>query len=274
VTVRSPSIRVGIGLTAAIAVATTSAPTVFRAQQELDERLVAPFVRELQRAVARDDRNGVAAQIQYPLIVEAGGIRIPIADAAALLQTYDVVFSPALKATLADAAIPARGGATPRQRVTVAGDKAIVGDDLIWIQAVGGALKITRVSPLSAAPSPAPPADRRSSGAVNRPPRRLALQVGQVQLAGVLAPGARDAYVVSAAKNQLLEVRINGVSGRAIVARIMNMKRGAPVDARARDGVRAWSGRVPEDAEYRVDVVRLAPAGDAHLPYVIVVSIR
>jgi hypothetical protein len=48
----------------------------------LDERLAAMFVRELQRAVARDDRAAVSALIQYPLTVFAGGLRIPIPDTA------------------------------------------------------------------------------------------------------------------------------------------------------------------------------------------------
>jgi hypothetical protein len=252
-----------------------SASSVFHTTQEvLDERLVARFLRELQRALARDDRQAVAAQVQYPLIVLAGGIRIPIADAAALIQTYDLVFSPVLKAMLAEAAIPTQRLA-PRYTVAVSGDAAIVGPDLIRIQAVGAVLKITRISPPLAAPAPAAPGERRSSGsAVSREPRRLALQIGQVQLAGALAPGARDAYVVSAAKNQLLEVRINGVSGRDIVARIVNMKSRTPLDARARDGVRTWSGRVPDAADYRIDVVRLVSAGEPRLPYVIVVSMR
>jgi hypothetical protein len=87
-------------------------------------------------------------------------------------------------------------------------------------------------------------------------------------------PGARDAYVVSVKKNQLLEVRIDGVSRRDIVARIINAKNRAPLDARTRDGVRSWTGRVPEDADYHIDVVRLAPAGEPRLPYVIVISMR
>ena len=253
----------------------SASSVVHTTQEVLDERLVARFLRELQRAVARDDRQAVAAQVQYPLIVLADGIRIPIADAATLIQTYDLVFSPALKAMLAEAAIPTQRLAAPRYPVAVAGDAAIVGPDLIRIQPVGAALKITRISPPLAAPAPAAPGDRRSSGStVSREPRRLAFQVGQVQLAGALAPGARDAYVVSAAKNQLLEVRINGVSRRDIVARIVNMKSRTPLDARARDGVRTWSGRVPDAADYRIDVVRLASAGEPRLPYVIVVSMR
>ena len=79
--------------------------------------------------------------------------------------------------------------------------------------------------------------------------------------------------MLSARKNQLLELRVTGVSGRDIVVRIASAESGAPVDARARDGVRTWIGRLPDDGDYRIDVVRLA-AGATELPYVFVISMR
>ena len=271
-----------IGLVAAAAVAvgawdampSSAGAAVHATQDVLDERLVAPFLRELQRAVARDDREAVAAKVQYPLIVFATGMRIPIADAASLIQTYDVVFSPALKAVVAEASLPTRGRTVPKYPVAVVADAVIVGDEVIRIQPVGGTLKVTGVKVPLAPPSALAPAAPSRGAAVSREPRRLGLRVGQTRLSGALAPGARDAYVVSVMKNQLLEVRIDGVSGRAIVARIVNSKNREPLDARARDGVRTWTGRVPEDADYRIDVVRLAPAGEPRLPYVIVISLR
>jgi hypothetical protein len=81
-------------------------------------------------------------------------------------------------------------------------------------------------------------------------------------------------YLLSAMKNQLLEVRINGVSGRDIVARISSVSNRQPLDSRAHDGVRTWIGRLPQDGDYRIDVVRLATAGDSLLPYVMVVSVQ
>ena len=275
--------RIGL-LAAAVAVGAWAAmppsagAAVHATQDVLDERLVAPFLRELQVAVARDNREAVAARVQYPLIVFAAGMRIPIVDAASLIQTYDVVFSPALKAVIAEASLPTRGRTAPKYPVAVVADAVIVGDEVIRIQPVGGALKVTGIKvplapPSALAPAPATPAPSRGA-ATSREPRRLSLRVGQARLSGALAPGARDAYVVSVMKNQLLEVRIDGVSGRAIVARIVNSKNREPLDARARDGVRTWTGRVPEDTDYRIDVVRLAPAGEPRLPYVIVISLR
>jgi hypothetical protein len=124
--------------------------------------------------------------------------------------------------------------------------------------------------PLGAA-SPPPPAAAPRRGA--RQPQRLFLDVGRIQRAGTLAGGERDTYVLSARKNQLLELRVTGVSGRDIVVRIASARSGAPIDERARDGVRTWIGRLPEDGDYRIEVVRLAP-GAIELPYVFVISMR
>ena len=258
--------RQDIGFAAAIAV------TIVVQKSALDDRSISLFVRELQRGVMRDDRPAVSALVQYPLTVFAGGVRIPIHDAAALLQSYDVVFSPALKALIAQAAISPRGGSDSTASVTITADFATIGMDAVRIEPAGGGLKITRITvPLAvSAAGNAPGVSRGAS----RAPQRLLLGVGQIQRAGALDRGERDAYLLSATKNQLLEVRINGVSRRDIVARITSMKRRAPIDARARDGVRTWIGRIPEDGEYRIDVVCLAASGASRLPYLMVVTMR
>ena len=69
-------------------------------------------------------------------------------------------------------------------------------------------------------------------------------------------------------------MRINGVSGRDIVARIADVKSRAPIDSRAREGVRTWIGRIPDDGDYRIEVVRLAGGDAGRLAYVMVVGLR
>jgi len=241
-----------VALTAWAAAGLVVAAGVTAPQSGADDRAAAAFLREVQRDVARDDRRALSALVQYPLTVSAGGVRIPIRDADALLQNYDVVFTPAMKSAIAHATSP-------------------IDLNVLRIEAVGDALRITRMTvPLGAA-SPEPPASaKRPAG---REPQRLFLDVGRIQRAGTLARGDRDTYVLSARKNQLLELRVTGVSGRDIVVRIASARSGAPIDARARDGVRTWIGRLPEDGDYRIDVVRLA-AGATELPYVFVISMR
>ena len=254
------------GLLAALAVTAAGQGAI------LDPRSVATFVRELQQAVARDDRGVVSALVRYPLTVFAGGVRIPISDAASLRQNYDVVFSPALKALIAQAAVSGRASSGSIASVNIAADFATIGNEAVRIERAGEGLKITRITlPLAA---PAPKGEARGGRQGGRQQERLSVDVGRIQRAGALGPGERDVYLLTALKNRLLEVRITGVSGRDIVARISSVKSRAPLDARAQDGVRTWIGRIPEDGDYRLEVVRLAAGGAPRLDYLMTVSVR
>ena len=79
------------------------------------------------------------------------------------------------------------------------------------------------------------------------------------QATGTLAAGETRSYVVWGGQGQLLDVRVDGVRGREILLRVVNARTGAPVDARAGEGVRRWSGRLPAGADYRVDLKRGEP---------------
>jgi hypothetical protein len=279
---RAKSIVLPVGFAAAVAcsAAAPRAPSLLASQAAaparaaLDDRVVTSFLRDLRRAVAGDDRAAVAGLVRYPLMVSVGAVRIPIADAAAMREHYDIVFSPAVKDALAQAAVPGARQPAPRFPLTIAATTATIGD-VIRIERDGDRLAVTGITPpqsASAAPDAVQPGRAAAAGR-RRSPQRLGLDVGRTQRAGTLGSGERDTYLVTATKNQLVEVRINGVNGRDVVARIVNPRTGAPIDARAGDGVRTWTGRMPETGEYRVDVVRLAP-GSAPLAYVIVVSLQ
>ncbi len=199
---------------------------------------------ELQRAIARDDRAAVAALIRYPIVVTAGEVRIPIADAAALAQSYDAVFTPELKAAI-------RSGSAVR-------------DKLIRIATAGGAQKIAGITL---------PAPRR--GAAGGPSRIVpGTQQRPAQLSGSLAQGGSDTYVAYVAKGRLLDARLERVRGRDVVLRVVDANTGKPVDARAGAGARVWTGRVPDSGDYRIEVTREAQAGGELLPYVLAVRVR
>ncbi len=243
-------------------------------QAQVDERSAAAFVRTLQQAVARNDRAAVAAMIRYPLTVFAGGVRIPITDASDLVHSYDAVFSPALKLVIADATMRGRGGAAAAPPIDVDADRVTIAGDAVQVEAIRGRLLITAIhAPLAAS------SNRITSGTATgatrgREPRRIAIGFGRIEHLGSLGPGQRDGYLLSAHRNQVLDVRITGVSGRDVVIELTNTKTRTPIDAKARGGVRTWVGRIPEDADYRIDVVRLAARGSAQLLYTLVVSLR
>jgi hypothetical protein len=266
-----------LGLTAGVpAVAGQSrggAPAV--SPGALDQRLAASFVLELQRGLARDDRAAVAALIAYPLTVYAGGVRIPVRDAAFLFDNYNVVFTPTLKDIVAQARI-ADGGPSARYKIALSPGALSIADDVIEAQSIEGKLKITRITvPLSFPGEEPVAAAPRAETFKPRQPRRIVFGSGlrSAQVSGALAPGGRESYVFSAAKDQWVEVRLDRVPGRAIIAHIVDQKR-AGLDARARAGARIWTGRMPASGEYRIEVERVIPAGAPALPYDLIVTLK
>ena len=198
---------------------------------------------DLQQAVARDDREAVAALIRYPIVVTAGEVRIPIANAAALVDGYDAVFTPELKEAI-------RSGTAVRDR-------------LIRVSDGPGAARIAAITLPAARAASGDPA-RVVPGSTARP----------AQLSGALEPGGTDVYVAYVDKGRLLDVRILRVRGRDVVLRVLHGKTGAPVGSQPAAGSRVWIGRVPESADYAIEVRRTARGADAALPYVLVVTRR
>jgi hypothetical protein len=208
---------------------------------------------ELQRAVARDDRQAVAALIQYPLTIAVSGMRIPIPDSAALVKSYDAVFTPEIKAAIRD-------GSAIRNKV-------------IQVTSVGGAVKISRIASL---PPSGADANRAAARSTPSTPRRLTFGTPQqlAQATGALPAGASDAFVVYVEKGKLLEARIDRVREQDVVLKVVDGKTGTPLDEKAGAGARTWIGRVPESADYRIDVSRGAQATGQSLTYLLVVRKR
>jgi hypothetical protein len=208
---------------------------------------------ELQRAIRGDDRQAVAALIQYPITIATAGIRIPIHDSASMIKSFDAVFTPELKAAIRDG--------------------SAIRDGLVQVTSVQGVFKITGISPAYGSRGGGAPA--AAARATPRGPRRVTFGTMETaQLSGSLARGDSDAFIVAVEKGGLLEARIDGVPGRDIVLKVVDAKTGKPVDARAAAGARAWTGRAPESADYRIDVTRLAAQGGEFLAYVLVVRRR
>jgi hypothetical protein len=275
-----------LAIVAAVAMATPAGPTSVQtdsAGQSLasDPALLEPFLRELQRAVAADNRKAVAALVEYPITVFIGGVRVPMRDAAALTEHYDQIFTAELKRIIAGAVVPGRGRPGPAYAIDATPDGFSIAA-VISIRRTPAAPRITQITVprlvpgTASAGSPVAPAASRSIRSRPAEPRRLVFRAGQrsTQFSGTLGPEETDSYVVWAPKGQLIEVRIDGVRGRDIVARLLDQKGETPIDGRTGAGVRTWTGRVPASADYRIDVQRVTPTGDAALPYRLVVTLR
>ena len=250
-----------------------------------DDRIVDEFLAQLRSTSARDDRRSVATLIEYPVVVLIGGLRVPVHNAAALVEHYDLIFTPELKEIIAQTGAPeSRSRTIAESPVAVTSDSVVIGRNAIVIKPVSGSVKITAITvPPPAKPSStggAPPVERtsarRARPARQQDVRRILFRAGQssTRFSGALGERQTDSYVVWAKQGQLLEIRIDGVQGRDVVARVRHAANQAPVDGRAAEGARVWTGRVAADADYRIEVVRLAPGGPSTLPYMLVVSVR
>jgi hypothetical protein len=226
------------------------------------------FLSALQRAVARHDRAAVAGLFEYPAMIITSGARIPVLDRASMARLFAVAFPPEMQGVVAMARLSGAGGSAPEYRVTVAGDSLTIGRSLIWAHRTGGRYRIVRIMvpsgwvTIGAASAPAPP-------------QRILVRPGQSALfSGTLRPFEVQSYVITVGTGQRLQLRLDGFAGRDVVMRVVDRRTGIPVDAAASDGTRVWSTQVIDAADYRIDVVRLAPEGKPQPLYVLAVTLR
>jgi hypothetical protein len=231
--------------------------SLLSAAPALEARLDA-FLVELQRASAKDDRRAIAAMVEYPLTVFAGGWNIPVKDRATFLQSYDAFFTEDVKDAIA--------AASAKQRIEPTAAFLPIGK-VLRVKPVGGTFRIVAIV--------MPPPGHKLRAA-RRDTTRVSFSAHQdaALFTGSLAVGEHESYLVRAKRNELLEVRIEGIVGRSVVGRVLDAETGVPVDARAREGTRVWAGRVPTAGDYRIDVVRTLSAGDPVLIYRLSVSLR
>lgn len=241
----------------------------------------ATFLSTLQRNLLRDDRPAVAAMIHYPITVRSGTLRIPFQNVSELIEGYDLVFTPGLKDAVAQTTMP---GQPSRGRFTagINPQGLLIGNGVILAEPADGGYKITRIALVlepaaagTATPSaPLPGATPKSSRST---PQRITIggRARMGQASGSLEPNETRSYLVWAGQGQMFDVRVDGVRGREIIVRVYNAKTGAPVDARAAEGLRRWAGRVAIASDYRIEVVRTTPANDEPAPrYVLVVTVQ
>lgn len=212
------------------------------------------FVASLQQAIARNDRAAVAGMVRYPIEVQAGGLQIPVTDAASFLRLYDSVMGPAVR----QAVTGARIGADARAPITLGG--------AVTVGSVQGGFRITAI--------------KVPIGAQAKPPgemieRHLTFRVGQpTQVSGTLEPGGTDRFIFHAVRGAYVEIRLTGVPGRSVLVRLLDAGSGKAVDARADTGTRVWTGRLAADGNYRIEVVRQPDSGKEPLIYTVAVALK
>lgn len=261
-----------------LVVTTGQAQSPFAIAGVTDARQVVTFLAELQRASRTGDRSAVAALIHYPVVVMIGGLRVPFTDAAALLERYDEIFTPALLDAIARADAAVDRPQPGRVPITVTADGLFIGPNALLIKLAGQQLRITSIV-VPAPDAGASPASR--SGTITRAgrrqePRRVGVRAGPrpTRFSGALLPGAADSYMLWVSKGQLLEARLERVGSGSAVLRVVHARTGTPLNPRAPDGARVIFGRAPENADYRIDVRRTGGGEITPIPYILSLSLR
>lgn len=223
-----------------------------------DDRSAERFFAALQAASDRGDRAAIAAMVQYPIKIPVSGWIIPVVDRATFVTSFDAFFTEEIKDLVAEAAAT--------RRSLKPGDVISLGHGALRVMRVNGRFRIIGIAP--------PPPSRKVRGA-RRGTTAVSFRTGESSAAstGTLAAGEHERYVVRASRNELLEVRVERVRGRDIVARVFDAATGSPLDPR-QEGARVWTGRVPATGDYLIDVMRAKPAGEPVLTYWLTISLR
>jgi hypothetical protein len=217
------------------------------------------FLADLSAAADRNDRVAIAAMVQYPIKTFISGWVIPIADRTTFITSFDAFFTDEIKDLVADAAA--------HPHAVKPNDVIVLGHGALRATRINGRYKIIGIVP--------PPASKKVRGA-RRGVTTVGFRTGESSAGytGTLASGEHESYLVKVSRNELLDVRIERVQGRDIVARVLDAATRTPVDARARDGARVWTARVPATGDYLVEVVRDPAAHATVLTYQLTIGIR
>jgi hypothetical protein len=207
------------------------------------------FRQRLLDALARNDRNAVARMVRYRLVVDAGGLMVPVVDATTLVRMWDVVFPPEVRCMVEQHAI------------TVDAGGASLGDGRMRIDRGADGLKITRLV--------LPPG--YGSGLAGKPrPVLFRWGKGLATYRGRLSADNVDVYLVQARAGDVLNAQLERVSVEQASVRVVQqagnrvLSAAGPAGSEAR---RFWAGRVPENGEYRVEVVRRGAYCDPPVTY-------
>ena len=212
------------------------------------------FFSQLQRASQSNDRNTIARMIRYPITIAVGGLRVPFSDAAALLERYDDIFTPALRDSIARRS-----------------------PDVI-VSVIDGQALITAVTVPPPADSQLPARPPEATSATIRKPetRRVAIRVGPrpTRIPGSLVRNGTDLLVLYLPKGRLAGIRLERVPAGAAVLRVVHAGTGALLEGRVSADRRYVSARPAEGADYRIEVRRISNVDENPLPYMLSLTLR
>jgi hypothetical protein len=163
------------------------------------------FAARLQDAVRAQDRQAVAELVRYPARVSVHLRPFPIyvEDRAALLQMYDMVFTPQLRCAIVTSREPSGGEPPPKYGLLLARGVVSLAGSRVIAEWSGRGMLITRLSSFGDTST------RRGTPrqVVFDGPRR------EIQLAGRVAESGADAYLLAAKPRDLRRGQDRWLSG-------------------------------------------------------------
>ena len=226
------------------------------------------FIVRLRAAIAGHQRQAAAAMFRYPLRVNAPALPLPIPldNASAAVQMYELLFTPEMRCAIEMAQVPENGRPQPKYPLVVNAGALNLGQGLIVAERAAGAFKITRMTLIGA------PDGRKPGTPVVSQEIDLRFKGMIRQVASNLAGDGFDRFTVSMTQGSVLQARLERFKGLDAVLRVTD-SRGQAVDPKE-DGTRVWAASVPASGNYRVDVVRKAPFCDPPLTYLLTLTAR
>jgi len=202
------------------------------------------FAMQLQDAVRAQNREAVAQLLRYPARVSVHLRPFPlyVEDRAALLQIYDMVFTPQLRCAIVTGREPAAGEPPPKYPLLLARGVVSIAGGRIVAERAGRGMLITRVSSFG------------DTGTRGGTPRQVTFdnQRREIQLAGRVPESGTDAYVVAAKPRDVLDAGIDRFPDRTLELRV------------SRTGT-----------DYRVEIERRAPYCDPPtIPYLLTLKLK
>lgn len=223
------------------------------------------FRDRLVAALDGGNRRQVAAMFRYPLRVNVPILPypIPVDNAAAMLQMYDLFFTPELRCAVEGSRAPREGQPRPKYPLLVAAGVVTLGDGHIVAQQTPDGWRITRMT---------------VTGHGGREGRREQVLfrwgTGELQYGGRLSGNGTDSYTIAARQGDLLQARIERFPGRSLLLRVIELKTGNVVQGAPTEYARTWATRVPTTGDYRVDIVRRGAYCEPSVTYLLTLALR
>ena len=226
------------------------------------------FRLQLIDAFAKGDRRAVAGMVRYRLVVDAGGLMIPVTNRATLIEMWNVVFPPEVRCLIEGSGIPRPGQPAPKYAIRIDTGGVSYGDGRVRADRGADGLKITRMT--------LPPGF--GSGLAGKPKQVLfRWGKGTAVYRGRLSADNVDVYLVQARAGDVLNAQLERVHVEDASVRVVQHAGNrvlVPTGPAGSEARRLWAGRVPENGEYRVEVVRRGAYCDPAVNYQLKVTLE